>query len=131
MIRKIAAAIIDERRLLVVRKRSSKMADTFILPGGKPEPGETDLAALERELQEELTCSVVEAVPYLEVMDTAVFESVPISAGIYSAVIQGTPKPSGEIGEIAWLSTADLDKFVLGSLITSHLVPALVHEGKM
>lgn len=45
----ISLALINDNKLLVVRKNSS-----WILPGGKPEEGETDLICLERELSEEL-----------------------------------------------------------------------------
>ena len=43
-----AACLFDERgRLLLVRKRDTRF---FMLPGGKREPGEDALSALEREL---------------------------------------------------------------------------------
>jgi 8-oxo-dGTP diphosphatase len=48
----VAAAIIVERRLLVVSKRAAPAV--FYLPGGKPEPGEPPLACLRREIDEEL-----------------------------------------------------------------------------
>ena len=47
-----AAVILDERnRMLLVRKRGSAF---FMQPGGKIESGESALAALTRELREEL-----------------------------------------------------------------------------
>ena len=50
---RIAAAIIldSDGRVLLVRKRGSAF---FMQPGGKHEPGESDLDALRRELREEL-----------------------------------------------------------------------------
>lgn len=48
----VAAVILDATgQVLVVRKHGS---DTFIQPGGKPDPGEAPLQALARELHEEL-----------------------------------------------------------------------------
>jgi len=49
----VDAAIIQRKRLVVVRKE--REGESFwILPGGKIEPGEKDLACLTRELGEEL-----------------------------------------------------------------------------
>jgi 8-oxo-dGTP diphosphatase len=50
---KIGLAVTDADRLLVVRKKGGSR---YILPGGKPEPGESDLEALAREIEEELGC---------------------------------------------------------------------------
>jgi hypothetical protein len=47
-----AACLLDDAgRLPLVRKRGTR---AFMLPGGKREPGESPLQALQRELQEEL-----------------------------------------------------------------------------
>ncbi len=45
----------DAGRLLLVRKRNTL---AFMLPGGKAEPGEDPIAALTRELNEELNLSL-------------------------------------------------------------------------
>jgi 8-oxo-dGTP diphosphatase len=52
-IHKVGLAVVSGDRLLVVRKRGT---GTFILPGGKPEGSEGDLATLAREVDEELGC---------------------------------------------------------------------------
>ena len=46
----IAGAIIENGKLLIVLKKES-----WILPGGKPEEGESDLACLARGFREELS----------------------------------------------------------------------------
>ena len=51
----IGAAIINEGKLLIVRKKQS-----WILPGGKPEPGESDLDCLCREVGQELSGTKLE-----------------------------------------------------------------------
>jgi 8-oxo-dGTP diphosphatase len=64
----VGALIHDAQgRLLTVRKAGTKV---FMLPGGKREPGEDDLAALARELREELGVTLVSAEP------VGVFEAV-------------------------------------------------------
>lgn len=56
MIRISAAVIVDaEGRILVVRKRGTT---AFMQPGGKIDPGETALAAVRRELVEEIGVTV-------------------------------------------------------------------------
>ncbi|WP_457489191.1 NUDIX domain-containing protein, partial [Tardiphaga sp. P5_C10] len=52
---KIGLAVTDGARLLLVRKRGGR---SYILPGGKPEQGESDFQALAREVEEELGCSI-------------------------------------------------------------------------
>jgi len=53
----VAALICDEAgRVLLVRKRGTA---AFMQPGGKRDPGEDDIAALSREIAEELGCCVV------------------------------------------------------------------------
>lgn len=50
----VAAALIrhpERREILMVRKRGTT---SFMLPGGKPEPGETPLQTIQREVAEEL-----------------------------------------------------------------------------
>src|SRR5581483_3481590 len=56
-IRIVAALIKDQNgRVLLVRKRGTA---SFMQPGGKRDAGEDDVAALTRELDEELGCGVV------------------------------------------------------------------------
>jgi len=55
---KVVAALIRDGagRVLLVRKRGTS---AFMQPGGKHDPGEDDIAALSREIAEELGCRVV------------------------------------------------------------------------
>ena len=56
IIRIVAAVVSNELgQTLLVRKRGSR---AFMQPGGKRDPGESDLAALAREIGEELGCDM-------------------------------------------------------------------------
>jgi 8-oxo-dGTP diphosphatase len=55
----VAALICDQAgRVLLVRKRGTA---AFMQPGGKRDPGEDDIAALSREIAEELGCDLIPA----------------------------------------------------------------------
>jgi 8-oxo-dGTP pyrophosphatase MutT (NUDIX family) len=88
--------------LLGVRSRGR---DRFYLPGGKPEPGETDEEALVREVREELGLELrdvrpaftVEAPAHGLAMETA------LTMRCFHATAVGEPRPQREIEELAWL----------------------------
>lgn len=55
----LGAAIVREGRVLAARRtRPSEAAGRWELPGGKAEPGEDDVAAVVREIREELHCEI-------------------------------------------------------------------------
>lgn len=56
----VVCAIIlrDDRILIAQRPPDKKLGGLWEFPGGKVEPGESSAAALHRELQEELGCTV-------------------------------------------------------------------------
>ena len=56
------------RWLVNCRPLGAPLAGSWEFPGGKRRPGETPLAALERELDEELGIQVLDAVPVLELV---------------------------------------------------------------
>jgi len=65
----LAGALCDcEGRVLLAERPAGKhLAGLWEFPGGKREPGETPLAALARELDEELGIALVEAAPLIRV----------------------------------------------------------------
>jgi 8-oxo-dGTP diphosphatase len=65
----LAGALCDRegRVLLAERPAGKHLAGMWEFPGGKREPGEAPLAALARELDEELGITLVEAVPLIRV----------------------------------------------------------------
>ena len=89
----------------------SKGKDAYYLPGGKRDPGETDLQTLVREIKEELAVTVDSTTAVHEGTFTAQAHGHPAGVEVqltcYSAAHEGTPTPSSEIEEIRWLSYAD------------------------
>src|SRR5438093_12421672 len=103
-IRIVAALIRDEGgRVLLVRKRGTQ---AFMQPGGKRDPGEDDVTALARELDEELGCRVVagSARPLgTFVAPSANEPGFAVHAAVYAVDVTGEIAPRAEIEDIAWI----------------------------
>jgi 8-oxo-dGTP diphosphatase len=120
---KIAWLELTEGRILSTR---SKGKDVYYLPGGKREPGESDVDTLVREVREELTVSIDPATAAHEGTFTAQAHGHPPGVAVqmtcYSAQYQGVPTASSEIAEVRWLSYADRPKVSpVDQLIFDHL----------
>ena len=101
----VTAVIRDEAGLiLVVRKRGTAI---FMKPGGKREPGEDDLAALARELTEELGCRLVQAELLGRFEAPAANEpGHTVRAATYLVRVEGEISVRAEIEEMAWIDAA-------------------------
>ena len=131
VLRIVAALIVDERgRALLVRKRGTTR---FMQPGGKPEPGETDAAALARELEEELGLVVDphELVLVDEfVADAAneahtVLDARVFDAPVILSPVAGTIEVAQEIEELVWVDPAEPGPVELAPLSSEFLLPLL------
>jgi len=129
MIAVVAAAIVTDGRLLVVSKKAAP--DVFYLPGGKPEPGESPARTLARELQEELGVAPVRAELLGLVEDVAALEGVPMRMTVFTADIDGIPKPAAELAALGW--TDGIDDYVplLAPAVRNHVVPLLQRNGRL
>jgi 8-oxo-dGTP diphosphatase len=124
MIKIVAALIRDEvGRVLLVRKRGTA---AFMQPGGKRGPDEDDVAALSREIAEELGCRVVGgSIRPLGEFD-AIAANEPgfrVQACLYGIDVAGDITPSQEIDEAIWIDPAAPPNIVLAPLTRDHVLP--------
>lgn len=105
---KLAWIHIVDRRILNAR---SKGKDTYYIPGGKRNPGETDQQALIREVKEELTVDLTPGtIQHLHTFEAQAHgkpEGIRVRLTCYEAGYTGTLTPAAEIEEIAWLTYQD------------------------
>lgn len=98
----VAAVLRDARgRILLARRTAGRdLAGAWEFPGGKVEPGETALQALDRELHEELGIRVLGAEPLVAVPQA--YPSKRIVLDVYSVTaFEGTPR-GRERQALAW-----------------------------
>lgn len=111
MIDKIAWIHLADGKILSTRSRGKTV---YYLPGGKREPGESDLDTLVREIDEELSVAIVPSTAvhlgtYQAQADSHA-DGVIVKMTCYTADHEGTPTPSSEIEEVVWLTYADRDR---------------------
>ena len=126
----IVTAVIrdDAGRMLVVRKRGTAI---FMKPGGKREPGEDDLTALARELDEELGSRLVSATLLGAFEAPAANEpGFTVRAATYLATVEGEIAARAEIAELAWIDPAAPGDIVLAPLMRGVLAALLASEPK-
>ena len=104
----VGAAIIDSGRVLAcARSEPPEFAGRWEFPGGKVEPGETDIEALVRECAEELDVVVTVA--------DRVGDDVPLAHGwailrVYAAqIVDGGVPKLVEHADMRWLGADELD----------------------
>ena len=124
VIRIVAAVATNARgETLLVRKRGTA---AFMQPGGKCDPGEGALDALERELMEELGCNVDRSTCRSLGIYRAQAANEPgyiVEAELFAAELAGEPVACGEIDALAWVDPdADL-AYVLAPLTREYAIP--------
>jgi mutator protein MutT len=109
-IRVVAAVIERAGKLLVCQRPTHKRhGGLWEFPGGKTEPGEDDLAAVSRELREELNVDVVSVAEEVFRIQDQGSEFV---IAFIPTMIAGEPRAL-EHDSIAWAEIAELQRFDL------------------
>ncbi|MFI0452192.1 NUDIX domain-containing protein [Actinomadura sp. 6N118] len=111
MIDKVAWVRLEGGKVLSTRSRGK---DTYYLPGGKREPGETDQQTLLREIEEELTVALapdsVELLGVYEAQAHGHADGVMVRMTCYTGDYSGSLEASSGIDEVVWLSYADRER---------------------
>ena len=120
----VAALIRDgEGRVLLVRKRGTT---AFMQPGGKRDAGESDVAALSREIVEELGCRVREnSARALGVFDCVAANEpgFQVRAAVYAIDVNGAIQSQAGIDEMVWVDPNALPDLHLAPLTRDHVLP--------
>jgi len=123
---KLAWLCIKDTRILVVR---SKGNDTYYIPGGKREEGESDYEALIREVKEELSVDLMpETIKYAKTFKAQAHgkpNGVQVKMTCYFAEFSGAMKASAEIEEASWINH---DDEIRCSLVTKMIMDWLKSE---
>jgi 8-oxo-dGTP diphosphatase len=103
----VAALVRQGDRVLVSRRRADQpMPLLWEFPGGKVEPGEDPVVALEREVREELGCGV--RVGRIHEVVFHAYEAFDLVMLVYACELSdGTPR-AVQVAEIAWVEVARL-----------------------
>ncbi|NND79422.1 MAG: NUDIX domain-containing protein [Maribacter sp.] len=123
MIDKLAWIQLKDHKILCVRSKGKQL---FYIPGGKREKGESNVAALSREIKEELevtlNASSIKFVKSFEAQADGREPGIFVRMTCYMASYTGTLKAAAEIEELAWLGYSDKPKVSkVGHLIFDHL----------
>ncbi|MCU1613107.1 MAG: hydrolase [Frankiales bacterium] len=109
----VGAAVVEGGRVLVAQRSGGPFDGCWEFPGGKVEPGESELAALVREIREELGVDVVPQAFVGEVLlDGAVGGGAPGASTLrvwWARIASGTPV-AHEHAELRWVGADELEE---------------------
>jgi 8-oxo-dGTP diphosphatase len=108
----VGAAVVDGRRVLVAQRSGGPYDGLWEFPGGKVEPGESDLSALVRECREELGIEIEPGLFLGEVLlDGSVGGGEPGASTLrlWSARLAGGQPVAHEHAALRWVDAEGLD----------------------
>jgi 8-oxo-dGTP diphosphatase len=108
----VGAAVVDGRRVLAAQRSGGPYDGCWEFPGGKVEPGESDLSALVREIDEELGVAIRPQAFLGEVLlDGVVGAGAPgeSTLRVWWARLDGAVPEAREHAALRWVSAEELD----------------------
>lgn len=105
---KVVCALIEAQDKVLITQRSTAMSQPLLweFPGGKIEPGESEAAALTREIQEELNLLIIPVqrlTPVTHTYSTKVIQLIPYTCTLKSGEIK-----LAEHQTYSWVTIAEL-----------------------
>ncbi len=125
---KYALCIIRDNCLLVLQESDQEL---YLLPGGRPEAGETPEQALSRELKEELGIDLEpRSLEYLGPFEDAAAgkEEAMVHIELYLGSFSGKMSPCSEVERLVWFGRDD-DRSKLAPVTRNKIIPALLERG--
>jgi len=123
---KVGAVIVSGRKFMVVREKGVK---GYIMPGGRPEKGETKEDTLKRELKEELNADVKSFSSIGTMEGPSLKKDTWVVQDVFLTEITGDIKPQSEIADMAWVDSSDEKQnknIMLSPFIRKVLIPKLL-----
>lgn len=124
---KVGLCLMQGSKVLLARSEGDAH---FQIPGGKIEPGETDLHALVREAREELSVAVQsETANHLGTFKApaAGRPGMVVEVRLYAADVTGAPRASAEIAELHW-QDVNAEPVPLSDVVRQHILPFLANR---
>jgi 8-oxo-dGTP diphosphatase len=111
LIRLVAAVIERDGRYLITQRRATAvLPGLWEFPGGRVEEGESDEAALRREMQERLGIDVVVKLQIAHRVHK--YQGYTVDLNLYQAVILNDQEPKlVRVADVRWVASSDFEKY--------------------
>ena len=109
---RVVAAVIarDDRYLITQRRPSAVLPGLWEFPGGKVEEGETDLAALKREVRERVGVEIEGGACIGR--RTHDYDGYSVDLALYQAAILENAEPTPmRVADIRWVTSGEFEKY--------------------